>query len=236
VNGQGLISVRSKNSGEIDVSCLIIKNIEINSTANGSISFIGDFENICIKNSEFIDIESANYGGALYFDVNMNNNGKVLITNTVFKSCRANIGGAIYIEAGVLDLTDVEFSDNYDNNNNEGNDIVSVKIGDYVHFKGLTCSYSEETHYKCNCKKKLPSCSDLSNIRYVKTTGSDENNVCLNSKYPCRSLSTCLSVHNKGETLEIHLLDDFNDGKFEISETFVGVGVKISGYYDGLSM
>lgn len=112
-------------------NALVLTNITLN---NGSILNHGEIKatNTIFRNSQGVEyLDGNSYGGAIYTD-GYNPNAKVTIANCTFENNHALYGGAIFMRAGSLEITDSKFINNYAHNfgaalccENAGNIIIS---------------------------------------------------------------------------------------------------------------
>lgn len=88
-------------------------NLHANATA-GAIGSKGS-ESITIDGCSFINVTSAKNAGAIYADLNgdeINAKNSVTLTNSLFKDCSSNFGGAYLQLGGAFNLIDTEFTNN----------------------------------------------------------------------------------------------------------------------------
>ena len=69
---------------------------------------------VIIEDCEFINVSSAKNGGAVFVDINEDDEGKghVKINNVLFKNCSSNFGGAVLQLGGELEINRTTFKDN----------------------------------------------------------------------------------------------------------------------------
>ena len=110
-------NTRSKYATAIyceDVSGVIIKSKFLNLYANHTAGAIGFklSNNITIMDCEFINVSSAKNGGAIFTDFK-DENGTILINNTLFENCLSEFGGAYLQLGGEVLINATNFTNNF---------------------------------------------------------------------------------------------------------------------------
>ena len=108
-------AIFAETNSPVSISKSKFKNLQANRTA-GAIA-IKESSRLTISNCEFDNVSSANNGGAIFADINgdeekLYKNGIVTINNTKFNNCYSGFGGAILQLGGNLNIFETNFTSN----------------------------------------------------------------------------------------------------------------------------
>jgi hypothetical protein len=204
----GLIAILGSGSAVVSFENVTIWNIKIASTANGAISISGVLKLLYINDSKFDLIRTGDNGGAIYLSVsNLLNKVDSIINNSVFTSCSANKGGAIYIDSSGIKLRNLQY---FLNDGDDGSDIYENSDISNSYYKSESdiesCSFSSGTRFSLsdgeNRNDLLPDCVDAdchffscADHFFISPEGEDSS-FCGNESRVCRTVDYVLKSSN----------------------------------------
>jgi hypothetical protein len=155
------------------------------------------------------------------------NNEDSFMKNSLFGSCEAVEGGAIYLGSSGIIIFDLNFTRN-STNNGSGNDIFFSSTSSQTFYTTtsleLCCSFSEIPRFSLfdgsSLDELLPHCGTPLGVRFVGSSGSyDDVNTCLNQNNPCRSLDVVImrGVEAGNEVVEIVIMGEYDDDESVVS-------------------